>query len=192
MQFQHNSLRNWATHRESVHEKARAAILGINVPEFRAESWQNGFWTDVSRIFIVEPLDFFADFVAGFFSSFLWEQVPRKILQENPQKNPPKCIQQNLWHTFLQRGRPNRVRSSVSRGFRQLSQQCEQGFSSAYKVLLSKNCQSRPGSRQKSLPKEVKSDRPPHSLLSRVKQRGLRILPQNPSPELREKLKGNN
>ena len=35
---------------------------------------------DFSRIFIFEPPDFLADFVAGFFS-FLWVKVPRKILQ---------------------------------------------------------------------------------------------------------------
>ena len=29
-----------------------------------------------------------------FFSSFLWEKVPRKILQENPWQNPPKFTQQ--------------------------------------------------------------------------------------------------
>ena len=58
--------------------------------------------TDFSRIFIFEPPDFFADFLAGFFSSFLWEKVPRKILQENPRENPPKFIQQKSSNTFLQ------------------------------------------------------------------------------------------
>ena len=29
-----------------------------------------------------------------FFSSFLWEKVPRKILQENPRQNLPKFILQ--------------------------------------------------------------------------------------------------
>ena len=33
-------------------------------------------------------------FSPDFFSSFLWEKVPRKILQENPRQNPPKLIQQ--------------------------------------------------------------------------------------------------
>ena len=33
-------------------------------------------------------------FSPDFFSSFLWEKVPRKILQENPRENPPKFIQQ--------------------------------------------------------------------------------------------------
>ena len=56
---------------------------------------------DFSRIFIFEPPDFFADFLAGFFS-FLWEKVPRKILQENPRENPPKFIQQKSSNTFLQ------------------------------------------------------------------------------------------
>ena len=35
-----------------------------------------------------------------FFFSFLWEKVPRKILQENPQQNPPKLIQQKSPPTF--------------------------------------------------------------------------------------------
>ena len=33
-------------------------------------------------------------FSPDFFSSFLWEKVPRKIFQENPRQNPPKFIQQ--------------------------------------------------------------------------------------------------
>ena len=37
-------------------------------------------------------------FSRDFFSSFLWEKVPRKILQENPQQNPPKFIQQKSRH----------------------------------------------------------------------------------------------
>ena len=56
--------------------------------------------TDFLRIFIFEPPDFFADFLAGFFfffSSFLWEKcpekssrkIPGKILQNLYNKNPP-------------------------------------------------------------------------------------------------------
>ena len=41
-------------------------------------------------------------FSPDFFSSFLWEKVPRKILQENPRENPPKFIQQKSSNTFLQ------------------------------------------------------------------------------------------
>ena len=44
-------------------------------------------------------------FSPDFFSSFLWEKVPRKILQENPRENPPKCIQQKSSDTFLRIGR---------------------------------------------------------------------------------------
>ena len=61
--------------------------------------------TDFSRIFIFEPPDFSADFLAGFFSSLLWEKVPRKILQENFRENPPKFMQQKSSNTFLQIGR---------------------------------------------------------------------------------------
>ena len=51
---------------------------------------QNGFFADFffgRRIFsrILSP---------DFFSSFLWEKVPRKILQENPRQKPPNFIQQ--------------------------------------------------------------------------------------------------
>ena len=52
--------------------------------------WQDGFFAD----FIFGPPDSFTDFVTGFFSSILWEKVPRKILQENPRQNPPKFIRQ--------------------------------------------------------------------------------------------------
>ena len=43
-------------------------------------------------------------FSPDFFSSFLWEKVPRKILQENPRENPPKFIQQKSSDTLLQIG----------------------------------------------------------------------------------------
>ena len=65
--------------------------------------------TDSLRIFIFEPPDFFADFVAGFFSSFLWEKVPRKILS-SPQQNPPKFIQQKSPTTFCRGAGPNSLR----------------------------------------------------------------------------------
>ena len=41
-----------------------------------------------------------------FFSSFLWEKVPRKILQENPRQNPPKFIQQKSPTHFCRGARP--------------------------------------------------------------------------------------
>ena len=51
--------------------------------------------TDLSRIFIFGPPDFFADFVAGFILLlFVGKKAPRKLLQENPGQNPPKFIQQ--------------------------------------------------------------------------------------------------
>ena len=61
--------------------------------------------TDFSRIFIFEPPDFFADFLAGFFLLILVGKVFRKILQENPRENPPNFIQQKSSNTFLQIGR---------------------------------------------------------------------------------------
>ena len=42
--------------------------------------------TDFSQIFILGAAGFFRGFVARFFSSSLWEKVPRKILQENPRQ----------------------------------------------------------------------------------------------------------
>ena len=38
-------------------------------------------------IFVVELPDLLADFCHRIFSSFLWKNVPRKILQENPRQN---------------------------------------------------------------------------------------------------------
>ena len=44
--------------------------------------------------------------LSGFFSSSLWEKVPRKILQENPRQNPPKFIQQKSPTHFCRRAGP--------------------------------------------------------------------------------------
>ena len=71
-----------------------------NPQDFRAGSWQNGFFAD---FYSFGPPDFFADLVAGFFSSFLWEKVPRKILLENIRQNPPIFIQQKS-PTYFCRG----------------------------------------------------------------------------------------
>ena len=49
----------------------------------------------IFRDFIFEPPDYFADFVAGCFSSFLRAKVPRKIHQANPRQHPFYFIQQN-------------------------------------------------------------------------------------------------
>ena len=65
---------------------------------------------DFSRIFIFEPPDFFADFVAGFFLLIFVGKEPRKILQENPRENPPEFIQQKSSDTFLQIGRGKRLK----------------------------------------------------------------------------------
>ena len=62
---------------------------------------------DLSRIFIFGPLDFFADFVAGFFLLIF----VGKSAQKNPPGKSPGKILQNLYNkipdTFLQRGRAN-------------------------------------------------------------------------------------
>ena len=51
--------------------------------------------TDFFTNFIFGPPDFFSwIFSPDFFSWFLWEKVPRKILQANPRQNPPKILQQ--------------------------------------------------------------------------------------------------
>ena len=63
---------------------------------------------DFSRIFIFEPPDFVADFVAGFFLLiFVGEKVPRKILQSSPGKSPTKSSKfytTKIPDNFLQRG----------------------------------------------------------------------------------------
>ena len=57
----------------------------------RVGFWQNGFFAD----FYFWAAGFFPRiFSPDFISSFLWEKVPRTILQENPRENPPKFIPQ--------------------------------------------------------------------------------------------------
>ena len=41
------------------------------------------------------------------FSSFLWEKLPRKILHEIPQQNPPKFVQQKSPTTFCRGAGPS-------------------------------------------------------------------------------------
>ena len=57
---------------------------------------------DFSRILFLSRRIFSRIFSPDFFSSFLWEKVPRKILQENPRENPSKFIQQKSSNIFLQ------------------------------------------------------------------------------------------
>ena len=59
--------------------------------------------TDFSRSFYFWAAGFFRGFSRRIFSPhFCGKKVPRKILQENPRKNPPKFIQQKSSDTFLQ------------------------------------------------------------------------------------------
>ena len=51
-------------------------------------------------------------FSPDFFSSFLWEKVPRKILQENPRQNPPKFIQQKSPTHFCRGAGPTYTRQA--------------------------------------------------------------------------------
>ena len=68
----------------------------------RVGFWQNGFFAD----FYFWVAGFFRGFSRRIFSPhFVWEKVPRKILQENPRENPPKFIQQKSSDTLLQIGR---------------------------------------------------------------------------------------
>ena len=53
---------------------------------------------DFSRIFIFEPPDFFADFVAGFCFSSSWGKSAEKILQENPRQNLQNLDNKNPRH----------------------------------------------------------------------------------------------
>ena len=52
--------------------------------------WRNGFFAD----FYFWAAGFSRISSPDFFSSCLWEKVPRKIPQLNPRQNPPKLIQQ--------------------------------------------------------------------------------------------------
>ena len=73
------------------------------INSLRVGFWQNGFFAD---FYFLGPPDFFADFIAGFFLIFV-EKVPRKILQENPQQNPLKYIQQKSPTHFCRGAGPN-------------------------------------------------------------------------------------
>ena len=50
---------------------------------------------DFSRILCLGRRIFSRILSLDFFSSFLWEKVPRKILQENPRQNPPNLHNKN-------------------------------------------------------------------------------------------------
>ena len=64
---------------------------------------------DFPRIFIIEPPDFFADFLAGF---FLLIFVGKSAQKNPPRKSPGKSSKiytTKIPDTFLQRGRANKV-----------------------------------------------------------------------------------
>ena len=66
--------------------------------------------TDFSRIFIFEPPDFFADFLAGF---FLLIFVGKSAQKNPPRKSPGKSSKiytTKIPDTFLQRGRANNLK----------------------------------------------------------------------------------
>ena len=65
-------------------------------PNLRVGFWQNGFFRGF--LFLGRRIFFCSRILSpNFFSSFLWEKVPRKILQENPRQNGAKTIQ-NLYN----------------------------------------------------------------------------------------------
>ena len=61
--------------------------------------WQNGFFAD----FNFEPPDLFADFVAGFFSSFCGKKCPQKSSRNIPDKIL-QIYTTDVPDNFLQRG----------------------------------------------------------------------------------------
>ena len=61
--------------------------------------------TDFSRIFVFEPPDFLADFLAGFFLLIFVGKSAQKNPPGKPRENPPNFIQQKSSNTFLQIGR---------------------------------------------------------------------------------------
>ena len=91
---------------------SRRSFRNNFVSEVRAGFWQNRFFADIyfwAAGFII------ADFVTGFFSSFLWGKVPRKILQENPRQTPPKFIQQKSPTHFCRGAGPTEGTAKSSR-----------------------------------------------------------------------------
>ena len=107
--------------------------------DLRAGFRQNGFFAD----FYFWAAGFFRGFSRRIFcSSFLWEKVPRKILQENPRENPPKFIQQKSSDTFLQIGRANR------------SEMHEWSPPPTYKAKLWTNTQRAPGLKKFNLERQ--------------------------------------
>ena len=93
----------------------------FGAPRFSVQRLGSAFGrTDFSRILFlgrrifsrenVWAAGFFRDFLARFFLLiFLGEEVPRKILQENPQRNPPKFTQQKSPTCFCRGARPTEV-----------------------------------------------------------------------------------
>ena len=79
--------------------------------------------TDFSRIFIFEPPDFFADFLAGF---FLLIFVGKSAQKNPPGKSPGKFIQQKSSNTFLQiaQGNKSSVFGGISRDLAGISWLC--------------------------------------------------------------------
>ena len=76
----------------------------------KAASWQNRFFTD----FFLEPPIFARILSPDCFSSFLWEEVPRKILQENARQIPPKLQPQKSPTRFLSVNSPALILSEYS------------------------------------------------------------------------------
>ena len=73
-------------------KKSNEKITSKNV---RVGFWQNGVFAG----FYFWAAAFFQGFCRRIFSPhFLWEKVPRKILQENPQQNPPNLHIKNPRH----------------------------------------------------------------------------------------------
>ena len=60
-------------------------------------------------------------FSPDFFSSFSWEKVLRKILQENPLENLSKIYTTKIPDTFLQRGRANIWEAQISQATTELT-----------------------------------------------------------------------
>ena len=74
------------------------------------------FGRTIFRGFLFLGRRIFSRILSPDFFSFLWEKVPRKILQENPRQNPPKVIQQKSPTHFCRRAGPTfEVKNSPKR-----------------------------------------------------------------------------
>ena len=92
--------------------------ISNEIENFKRDSIFFNLWALRGKIFaffLFEPPEFFHRFSRRIFSPhFSGEKVPRKILLENPQRNPPKPVQQKSPTYFCRGGGPKNVRRQIA------------------------------------------------------------------------------